>query len=137
MTRVQVKAATAKAQVGGYSAVFNVPLTQLSVARDTPALVYVFATRFQNQWSDFLVIRRSSLFARFEEGAGSRRVEPHGAEYVQIRIVFTAHATQCGSVSFQRYRNAWDLWPPLQLEEEDAPEKARASTGDAMPPAES
>ena len=76
VTRVQVKAATAKAQVDGYFAVFNVPLAQLSVPRDTPALVYVFATRFQNRWSDFIVIRRSTLFARVNEGAGSRRVPP-------------------------------------------------------------
>ena len=89
VTRVQVKAATAKAQAGGYFALFNVPLAQLSVARDTPALVYVFAARFQNRWSDFVVIRRSTLFARFNEGAGSRRVPPDGQEYVQFRIVFT------------------------------------------------
>jgi hypothetical protein len=132
VTRVQVKAATAKAQAGGYVALFNVPLAQLSVPRDTPALVYVFAVRFQDRWSDFIVIRRSTLFARHNEGAGYRRVGRDGEEYVQFRIVFTDAGAQCGSAEFQRHRNAWEPWPPLELEDEDAP--ARGSTGDAAPP---
>jgi hypothetical protein len=59
------------------------------VPRDTPALVYVFAVRFQDRWSDFIVIRRSTLFARVNEGAGYRGVSSDGKEYVQLRIVFT------------------------------------------------
>jgi hypothetical protein len=134
VTRVQVKAARAREQANSYFALFNVPLAQLSVPRDTPALVYVFAARFQNRWSDFVVIRRSTLFARVNEGAGSRVVPPDGKAYVSLRIVFTADAAHCGEVDFQCYRNAWDPWPPLQLEEEGTAAQARGNTGDAVPP---
>jgi hypothetical protein len=134
VTRVQVKAATAKAQANGYSAQFNVPLAQLSVPGDTPALVYVFAARFQNRWSDFVVIRRSTMFARVNEGAGSLIVPRGGEEYVRLRIVFTAEAAQCGPVDLQRYRNVWDPWPPFQLEEEDALAQSQGDTGDGVPP---
>jgi hypothetical protein len=136
VTRIQVKAATATAQAGNYFARFNVPLAQLLVPRDTPALVYVFAVRFQDRWSDFIVIRRSTLFARVNEGAGYRGVSSDGKEYVQFRIVFTEEAVQCGPVNFQRYRNAWDPWPPPQLEEEEAPAQAQGDTGDAGSPGE-
>jgi hypothetical protein len=133
VTRVQVKSATAKAQANSHFALFNVPLAQLSVPRDTPALVYIFAARFQNRWSDFVVIRRSTLFARFNEGGGNRIVPPDGKEYVRFRIVFTEAAAQCGPVNFQRYRDAWDPWPPPQLEEEDAPPQAQGDIGDEEP----
>jgi hypothetical protein len=128
VTRVQVKAATAKAQVDSYAALINVPLAQLSVPRDTPALVYVFAIRFQERWSDFVVIRRSTLFARFNEGAGYRRVQSDGKEYVQFRCVFTDTTAQCGLVDFHPYRSAWDPWPPPQLEDEDSPTQVQADT---------
>jgi hypothetical protein len=131
---VQVKSATATAQLTSYFALFNVPRAQLSVPRDTPALVYVFVTRFQNRWSDFIVIRRSTLFARVNEGAGKLRVTPDRKEYVQLRIVFSDAAAQCGPVDFQRCRNAWEPWPPLQFEEEDAPPRAHGNIGDAVPP---
>jgi hypothetical protein len=135
VTRVQVKAATAKAQAGGsYFALFNVPFAQLAVPRDTPALVYVFAVRFQNRWSRFLVIRRSTLFARFNEGAGRRIIPPTGKEYVQFRITFTEAAAQCGPVDFHRYCNVWEPWPPLQLEEEDGPIQAQVNAIDAGEP---
>src|SRR2546429_5388771 len=48
---------------------FNAPWAQLSASRDNPALVYVFAVRHRNRWSDFLIIRRSTLLARHREGA--------------------------------------------------------------------
>jgi hypothetical protein len=134
VTRVQVKSATAKPQANSYFALFNVPRAQLSVPRDTPALVYIFAIRFQNRWSDFVVIRRSTLFARVNEGAGYRIVDRDGKESVQFRIVFTEAAAQCGPVNFHRYRDAWDPWPPLHLEEEDAPPQAQGNTGDAGSP---
>jgi hypothetical protein len=133
VTRVQVKAATAKAQAGGYFARFNVPLAQLSVPRDTPALVYVFAIRFQERWSDFVVIRRSTLFARFSEGAGYRGVSDKRKEFVQFRIVFTETTAKCGPVDLHRYRDAWDPWPPPQLEDEDTPAQAQVDTGIPVP----
>jgi hypothetical protein len=135
VTRVQVKSATATPQADSYFALFNVPLAQLSVPRDTPALVYIFVARFQNRWSEFIVIRRSTLFARVTEGGGKRIVPLAGKAYVQIRIVFTKTGARCGPVDYQRYRDAWDPWPPLQLEEEDAPPvQAQGNAEDAASP---
>jgi hypothetical protein len=119
VTRVQVKSATAKEQKKGYTAEFNVPWAQLSVSRDEPALVYAFAVRHGNRWSDFVVIRRSALLAHHREGAGSLRMDPRsGRDYVQFRIVFTRSTARCGEVNLQRYRGTWDPWPPPRLEDE-------------------
>ena len=88
VTRVQVKAATAKEQNDSFFALINVPFDQLSVPQDTPSLVYAFPIRHQNRWSDFIVIRRSTLFAIHTDGAGRRFVDDKGNMQVQFRIVF-------------------------------------------------
>ena len=115
VTRVQVKAATATAQSNGHVALFNVPLAQLSVPNDTPSLVYVFAVRYGNRWSDFVVIRRSRLFELYSEGAGTRIVDDRGNPQAQFRIVFRESKGLCGpdeAANFQEYRDAWEPWPP-------------------------
>ena len=96
VTRVQVKAATAKEQNDSFFASINVPLDQLSVPQDTPSLVYVFPIRHRNRWSDFIVIRRSTLFAIHTDGAGSRFVDDKGNMQVQFRIVFRETTAKCG-----------------------------------------
>jgi hypothetical protein len=123
VTRVQVKAATAQEQRNGYEARFNVPLAQLSV-RDSPPLVYIFPIRSGKRWSEFLIIRRATLFARRSEGAGTRVVDTNGKAQIQFRIVFRPTTALCGpgqAVDFQRYRDAWEPWPPPPLEEELLP----------------
>ncbi len=116
VTRVQVKAAMAEDQTDSYAAQFNVPLAQLRVPNDTPSLVYVFAVRHLNRWSDFVVIRRSRLFELHEnEGAGSRFVDSRGNLSVHFRIVFRESTAWCNpaqAIDFQPYRDAWEPWPP-------------------------
>jgi len=118
VTRVQVKAATAKEQNDSFFALINVPLDQLSVPQDTPSLVYVFPIRHRNRWSDFIVIRRSTLFAIHTDGAGRRFVDDKGNMQVQFRIVFRETSALCGpaaAADFQPFRDAWEPWPPSQL----------------------
>ena len=130
VTRVQVKGATAREQQRSYYALINVPLDQLSVPQDNPPLVYAFPIRRWDdkigRWSDFLVIRRGTLFARFNEQAGTKYVDDKGRLYVQFRVVLTTDSAKSGpgGVNFQRYRNAWDPWPPPLLGEEAEPLEA-------------
>ena len=137
VTRVQVKSATAREQQNSYLALINVPEDQLSVPQDNPPLVYVFPIRRREgklgRWSDFIVIRRGTLFARYiNQQAGKRYVDPKGKPYVQFRIVLTDTTAQSGpgQVNFQNYRDAWDSWPPpWPADEEEAPGQFQAEGG--------
>ncbi len=119
VTRVQVKGATAREQQNSYFALINVPEDQLAVPQDNPPIVYVFPIRRgegkQGRWSDFIVIRRGTLYARYvNEQAGTLHVDPKGKAYVRFRIVLTSTTAQSGpgQVDFQNYRDAWHPWPP-------------------------
>jgi hypothetical protein len=125
VTRVQVKGAKAQEQLGNFVALFNVPSDQLKDPQDNPPLVYAFAirrgTEKANRWSDFFLIRRSTLFARFKEQAGTEYPGPKGKFYIRFRIVLTTDTawSGAGEVDFQKYRNVWDPWPPLLRDAED------------------
>ena len=116
VTRVQVKSANGMAQQdGSYFAQFNVPWLQLN-KDDTPAFVYVFAVRYQDRWSDFIVIRREVL-SQFQEdtGVGSIIRDLRGeALSLMLRLVFSASDVVNKQVSFQRFRGAFEPWPPAQ-----------------------
>ncbi len=132
VTRVQVTAANAREQQNSYVALINVPEDQLSVPQDNPPLVYVFPIRHKGRWSDFVVIRRGTLFARYaNEQAGKRYADPKtGKPYVQFRIVLTETTLTSGPADFQPYRDAWDPWPPPWLEDEgNAPRQAAGEGG--------
>lgn len=122
VVRVQVKSATAAEQQNGYVGRFVIPEVQLTVPNDSPPLVYIFALRRGNRWVEFVVIRRATLFARRTEGAGYRQVDPDdGTVNIEFRIVFRPGSAPCGPgevVDFQRYRDAWDPWPPPRVDEE-------------------
>lgn len=114
VTRVQVKSANGTTQRGGsYYAQFNLPWAQLA-AFDTPALVYVFAVRYAERWSDFLVIRRPALLRlRAEQGVGSVILGANGEpSTMNLRLVFTPTDVQSKQVSLQSFRGAFEPWPP-------------------------
>ena len=120
VVRVQVKSATAMEQKDSYVGRFVVPEVQLTVPNDMPPLVYIFALRRGNRWTEFVVIRRATLFAHRTEGAGYRQVDPDdGTVNINFRIVFRPGSALCGpnDVDFQRYRDAWDPWPPPLVDE--------------------
>jgi hypothetical protein len=122
--RVQVKSATAKVQQNGYVATFTVPEAQLSVSNDYPSLVYVFAIRHGNRWSDFIVVRRTALFSWYVDGTGQQSVDENDKRIVRFRIVFTNKTAKCGPgkfADFQPYRNAWAPWPPMEPKGGNAP----------------
>jgi hypothetical protein len=137
VTRVQVKGATGQEQQNSYFALINVPEDQLSVPQDNPPLVYVFPIRRgegkQGRWSDFIVIRRGTLFARYvNQQAGKRYRDSKGKPYIQFRIVLTETTARSGpgQVNFQSYREAWNPWPPPWLaDEEEAPGQIQRDDG--------
>ncbi len=132
VVRVQVKSATAEEQQNSYAGTFAVPEAQLLVPNDTPPLVYVFALRHDNRWSDFIVIRRSALLALRTKGAGSRSVGDDEKAIIRFRIVFTPTTTLCGPdevADFRPYRNAWDPWPPPETKRDTA----AIQRGDQLP----
>jgi hypothetical protein len=133
VVRVQVKSATATDQQNSYVGRFVVPEVQLAMSKDSPPLVYVFALRRGNRWTEFVVIRRATLFARRTEGAGYRQVDAGGTANIEFRITFRPDSALCGpgnGVDFHRYRDAWDPWPPPRVEEEGG---GPAPTGPAAP----
>jgi hypothetical protein len=110
VTRVQVKAANANPQHGGYFAQFNVPLLQLKNPKP-PLFVYIFPVRWEGRWADFIIIHRSTLNRlRVKHKIGSL-----SQGNLVLRLAFTATDVWNKSVSFQPFRNAWDPWPPLAL----------------------
>lgn len=138
VVRVQVKTATAIEQVKSYVALVNVPESQLQVPQDNPPLVYAFPVRRkkgkEGRWSDFIVIRRETLFVLYDKRqAGTRYVDKDSKKpYVQFRIVLTDATAQSGpgKVDMQPYRDAWDPWPPPRYVEEEPGEAAPGAPAD-------
>jgi hypothetical protein len=113
--RVQIRGATAEEQQDSYTARFNVSWDQLSLPGDKPPLVYVLVVRRSNCWSDFLVIRRATLFRLHEKGAGTRATDSRQRSQILFRIVFRETTALSGpreAADFQPYRDAWEPWPP-------------------------
>lgn len=59
--RIQVKSAIAKERTEGYSVQFNLPYEQLRLPT-IPEIYYVFMIRYQDKWSDILIIDRETLY---------------------------------------------------------------------------
>ena len=119
VTRVQVKYSKADSQQNGsYVALFNLPWKQFDEPADKPALVYVLAVRYQDHWSDFIVVRRSILW-QFQKSddigtvATNKTGEPVG---LVLRLVFTTQDVRAkGGFSLATYRGAFHPWPPEPL----------------------
>jgi hypothetical protein len=111
--RVQVKTANGEGDNEMYSAQFSIPLSQLEKV-EPPALVYVFAVRHLGRWLEFIVIRRTTLQQlRDDFGVGSQYTK-NGKAYLKLALSFTSDDVTNKQASFQKYRNAWDPWPPPQ-----------------------
>ena len=61
LSRIQVKAATARNRKRGFTAQFSVPIRQLA-ALLTPDLYYVLTVRRNDRWEEFLVLTRRDLY---------------------------------------------------------------------------
>lgn len=99
--RVQVKMAVAKRHKYGYSAQFNLSLSQLQMPLDD--MTYVFAIRLQNYWKAFVVIERKKIEEYREDGMGSE----NGGRLI-LRLRFKGEDIVCSHHDLSQYRNAWD-----------------------------
>ena len=105
MHRVQVKTATAKSHNYGYSAEFNLPLSQLRT-EIRPDVTYVFATRLYDRWGDFVVINRPVLNDEYQlQGMGYRY---KNEDRLKLWLRFEKTRITCSRRDLSRYRNDWD-----------------------------
>jgi hypothetical protein len=107
--RIQVKTATAKPLQTGYSAQFNVSLSQLFGERN-PDLVYVFAIRSSEGWGPFVVVSRRQLaLEHTSHGVGSV-----SREDLILRFSVQDPHLRCSDRDFLPYRNDWSRWPLIR-----------------------
>lgn len=99
--RVQVKTAVAKRHKYGYSAQFNLSLSQLQMPLDD--MTYIFAIRLQDDWKAFVVIERKKIEEYREDGMGS---ENRGRLILRLR--FKGKCITCHDHDLSKYMNAWD-----------------------------
>ena len=107
-SRVQVKTATATKRSYGHSARFKVPLAQLKQPV-TPKLTYIFVIRYEQQWTEFIVIDRSDLWQSY------RRNNLGSVAGDSVLLTFQIEPTKviCSGVDFSNYLNDFSDWPVL------------------------
>lgn len=110
-SRIQVKTAIAKLKSrGGYSAQFLLPVNQLRMPR-TPELHYIFVVRYQDTWSDLLVLSRDVLDDyHVNHGLGSLNQDK---SKLTLYLSFTQDDIVCSKLSLKRHRDDFSLWPAL------------------------
>ena len=109
LRRVQVKTALAKPLQSGYSAQFNLSLSQLEKPI-TPEITCVFAVRFHDLWDTFVVIDRATLDEEHSlYGVGSER-----ADRLVLRLRFAGTIVTCGRRNLSQYRNNWMVFPVIE-----------------------
>lgn len=120
VARIQVKADKAKPYTkgSGYSARFGVPLKQLS-HNDDPKLFYAFAVRLNGLWVNYVVIGRTDLKLKWDQGCGSVNKKSKNLElHIQFRLEIikgqSVMKAKCGTFDLTVYLNAWGSLPPLK-----------------------
>ncbi|MEL6347476.1 MAG: group I intron-associated PD-(D/E)XK endonuclease [Myxococcota bacterium] len=84
LSRIQVKSAIAKATRQGFSARFKVKQRQLEEPQ-LPDLHFVFTTRWQRRWAEFLLIPRAELFDEVD----AHQVGSRAGRDIWFHLVFT------------------------------------------------
>lgn len=109
LRRVQVKTSAAKSLKGGYSTQFNVPYSQLRAAV-FPELHFLFLIRYDNRWSDLIMIRRDDLANELEKRL---RKTDHKSSKLTLRFVINKDKILCGKVDFSAYRHLASRFPKI------------------------
>lgn len=120
-THIQVKTARKRTAVkddGSYTAQIDVPLGQLRQP-DEPPLYYAFAMRVKGRWADFIIIGRDSLNAvRVAKHIGNEYTDKKtDKQHLKLTFLFSKDEVTCSGESFQEYRNAWTILPPVRADE--------------------
>lgn len=108
LSRIQVKTASSSVRKYGYSAQFNVSLSQLK-SPITPELAYVFTVRHNNKWDSFVVIDRSDLFEEHQiHNIGSTT-----RNNLILTFQYSKNRVTCSNKDITHYFNNWNKWPPI------------------------
>jgi hypothetical protein len=85
-----------------------VPLAQLKQPV-TPKLTYIFVIRYEQQWTEFIVIDRSDLWQSY------RRNDLGSVAGDSVLLTFQIEPTKviCSGVDFSNYLNDFSDWPVL------------------------
>ena len=109
LSRIQVKAATAKDKKRGFTAQFSVQSRQLATLL-IPDLYYVFTVRRNEQWEEFLILGRRELYDHhINNNVGTRNKKS-----TVFPFSFSDSDVICQGQSFQEYRNNWANWPTVE-----------------------
>lgn len=107
MRRVQVKTAIAKLWKYGHSAQFNLPLSQLQ-REINPDIIYIFATRLEDYWGDFVVIGKEDLERYRQDDMGSE-----SGDRLVLYLRFEGKSIICSEHNLSHHRNNWDTYFPV------------------------
>jgi len=109
-SRVQVKTATGKKTNYGFSAQFNIPISQLEKVF-VPDLFYVLAIRFNQQWNNFLVISRYELLTEYQvHNVGSKQ-----QNQLLLYIQFRETEVICSKRDWTVFHNNFDNWEDIEF----------------------
>lgn len=107
-SRIQVKTATGQKKNYGFSAQFNVPISQLEKVF-TPDLTYVFTVRFEGKWGHFLVVKRDKLLEEYQlHGLGATQ----GNQLI-LYVRFDKKGVSCSKRDWSKFFNNFDDWEDI------------------------
>jgi hypothetical protein len=108
--RVQVKTAKATERKNGYSAQFNLPLSQLR-KRIQPEIHYIFIVCRNEEWSDKIIIPRRKLFILYQKHS-------LGTVYEDVTLTlyfsFKEGKVFCSDVDITEFKNNFSNFATIQ-----------------------
>ena len=107
LSRIQVKTSTSTARHSGFSAQFNVPLSQLTNISIIP-VHYVFIIRHNDNWTKPLIIRQDYLLDLFKNGIGSK----HGGRLV-LYFSYKPKKIECSGFDLSKYVSDYSDFPMI------------------------
>jgi len=107
---VQVKYSVCKNNgKGRFSSQFQIPIKQIEEAK-TPDLVYIFVTRYKEEWKSFIIISRRDI-----DILRSDTQKPLGTinkKYLHLTLNFVGNnKCSCSKVDLKDYLNNWNDFP--------------------------
>ena len=116
LNRIQVKTAVGKQQIqpDNYLARFSIAHAHLEKPRK-PDITYIFVTRVDDCWKDFVIIPRRDLdVLRQQRQIGTLSThKTTGQLSLMLTFAFKPNDVTCSKQSLQQYRNSWAFWPVI------------------------
>lgn len=108
--RIQVKTSQAKPHKNTkhYSASFNISLPQLQTSPQ-PELFYALVVRYQETWSDIIIIERPRLLWEHQK----HNIGSTTSKNLLLYLSFKDGDVKCKKRSLLQYRNNFSNWPTI------------------------